>query len=146
MPGTDQQDSDMRIDRSECHRLLAQARVAYLATTDSERQPHIVPITFAVVGSTLVTAIDNKPKTTTNLRRIRNITANPHVSVMVDQYDEDWSQLWWVRADGNARLIPSGSSDAVIWLTDKYPQYSRSLPDGPIIRITIDSITGWKHG
>lgn len=82
---------------------VTEARVARLSTTRADGRPHVVPMTFALLSGgehadALVTAVDAKPKRTTDLQRLRNIAANPAVSVLVDHYDDDWTQLWWVRA------------------------------------------------
>ena len=68
---------------------FAGARVARLATTGSDGQPHLVPITFAVDGDLICTAVDYKPKTTPNLRRLRNIQQNPRVALLADHYADD---------------------------------------------------------
>ena len=80
--------------------LFAAARVARLATVTPDGSPHVVPIVFAVDGDTIYTAVDGKPKRSRQLQRLANIAAHPRVTVLADRYDEDWSQLWWVRADG----------------------------------------------
>ena len=76
------------------------ARVARLATVSRDGRPHVVPICFVLDGDTLHTAVDEKPKRTRSLQRLRNIEANPNVEVLIDGYDEDWSRLWWVRLRG----------------------------------------------
>ena len=88
---------------AEARGRFAAARVARLATADATGQPHLVPVTFAVAGDMVYTAVDAKPKRTTALRRLANVAANPRVSLLVDHYDDDWSRLWWVRADGRRR-------------------------------------------
>jgi PPOX class probable F420-dependent enzyme len=120
---------------------MAEARVAHLATADATGRPHVVPITFALDGDRLVTAVDHKPKTTTNLKRLRNITANPSVSVLADQYDDDWGRLWWVRADGHAAIV--ADSNDLGPLIAKYPQYETAVPAGPVIVVIVDSWSGW---
>ena len=82
-----------------------EARVARLATVDEQGRPHVVPICFAVDGDLLYTAVDAKPKRTRELRRLRNVEANPAVEVVIDHWDEDWSRLWWVRLSGQARVV-----------------------------------------
>ena len=82
---------------------FAQARVARLATADASGRPHLVPMVFALAGDTIYSAVDAKPKRSTSLRRLANIAANPRVAVLVDHYDGDCNELWWVRADGSAR-------------------------------------------
>jgi PPOX class probable F420-dependent enzyme len=132
----------VRLDGAECRRRMAEARVAHLATADATGHPHVVPITFALDGDRLVTAVDHKPKTTTNLKRLRNITANPSVSVLADRYDDDWGRLWWVRADGHATIV--ADSNDLGPLIAKYPQYQAAAPTGPVILIAIDSWSGWS--
>jgi PPOX class probable F420-dependent enzyme len=122
---------------------FATARVARLATVGSDQHPHLVPIVFAVLGDVIHTAVDAKPKRTRNLRRLANIAANPRVTVLADHYDdEDWSQLWWVRADGTA-LIEETASDGLAALVGKYPQYRTAPPAGPYLRITVERWTTW---
>lgn len=135
----------MRLDEGTCRSRLAAGQVARLATTGADGQPHLVPVTYAVRDDTVIIGIDQKPKTTTNLRRLRNIAENPRVAVLVDHYEPDWTRLWWVRADGNAVVLSDGveRDAAVSELVAKYPQYRQDPPAGPVIMITIDRWTGW---
>jgi PPOX class probable F420-dependent enzyme len=135
------------VDAREARELLASARIARLATADADGRPHLVPITFAVEGDTIVTAVDHKPKRTTRLRRLANIASNPRVSVLADHYEEEWSRLWWARADGLARSLEPGGpghANAVAQLAARYPQYSEQRPDGPAIEITVSRWSGWR--
>src|ERR1700742_2950548 len=91
---------------------FASSNVAQLATGNAEGVPHLVPVVFAVSHDVIYTAVDAKRKSTQRLRRMANIEANPAVSLIVDHYDEDWSQLWWVRADGLAQIHYSGEEMA----------------------------------
>ena len=111
-------------------------------------QPHVVPVTFAVVESRLVIGIDEKPKSTMDLRRLRNIRENSRVSVLWDKYAQDWRQLWWVRADGVASVEVAGSSWDTSWaaLNEKYPQYENREHEGPVIVVEVDTWRGWAHG
>jgi PPOX class probable F420-dependent enzyme len=118
-----------------------EARVARLATVDPEGRPHVVPICFALDGDMLYTAVDEKPKRTRRLQRLRNIAANPHVEVVIDGYDEDWSKLWWVRLRGTARIVDDRS--AVALLARKYPQYRDRPPAGPVIAVSIEKRSEW---
>lgn len=130
---------------------LEDARVARLATLDARFRAHIVPVCFAYDGKVFYTAIDQKPKRATpeRLMRVRNILAVPQVALLIDQYDEDWTQLWYILVRGKAKLIPmSGIKErarALRKLRAKYPQYARRmLPnDSPIIRITPGRTTFW---
>jgi PPOX class probable F420-dependent enzyme len=137
----------MRLDESTCRERFEAARVARLATAGSDNHPHIVPVTFVLSGDRIVTAIDQKPKSTTSLRRLRNIAENPRVSLLADHYSEDWTQLWWARADGTARILSddSGRDRALRTLAAKYRQYQDDPPRGPIIDVEITSWHGWSH-
>jgi PPOX class probable F420-dependent enzyme len=127
-----------------CRQRLTAADRAVLASTGSDLRPHLVPVTFALAGDELVIAIDQKPKSTTDLRRLRNIAWNPRVAILCDRYDADWSQLWWVRADGAAR-IDQHNPAAVESLAAKYPPYRLDPPRGPVITVTIDNWAGWSY-
>ena len=119
------------------------ARVARLATVDGEGRPHVVPICFAVDGRTLYTAVDEKPKRTRELRRLRNIEANPAVEVLIDHYEEDWSRLWWVRLRGRAR-VTGLHERALELLQAKYEQYRAAPPAGPLIEVTVEEQAAWS--
>jgi PPOX class probable F420-dependent enzyme len=133
----------MRLSTEDCRQRLMAAARAFLATTGEDLRPHLVPVTFAVEDDKLVIAVDQKPKSTTDLRRLRNISWNPRVAILCDRYDDDWSQLWWVRADGAAR-IDQRNPAAVESLAAKYPPYRLDPPRGPIIVVNIDQWTGWS--
>lgn len=132
----------MRQDEAWVRRRFSHARVARLATASAIGSPHIVPIVFALEDDRLVSAVDHKPKRTPHLRRLDNIADNPFVSVLVDEYDEDWSLLWWARADGWAHVVDSHDLAALV---AKYPQYSGTAPSGPVILIEVDQWTGWSY-
>lgn len=136
------------MDAAEARDLLASARVARLATCGEDRRhPHLVPITFALDGEVIVTAVDHKRKRTMALRRLANIAVNPRVSVLADHYEDDWSKLWWVRADGTAEIVePEAPAhpDAVARLTERYEQYRERPPEGPAIAITVSRWSGWR--
>ena len=122
---------------------FAAARVARLATVGPEEGPHLVPVVFAVVGDTIVSAVDHKPKSTTRLRRLANIESDPRVSLLIDEYDEDWSRLWWVRADGRAAVHETWD---LAPLVAKYEQYADRVPTGPVIVVEVDRWSGWSAG
>ncbi|GIF09015.1 TIGR03668 family PPOX class F420-dependent oxidoreductase [Actinoplanes siamensis] len=119
---------------------FATVRVARLATVSPSGAPHLVPIVFALVGDEIHTAVDSKPKRHGNLRRLANIAHEPRVSVLADFYDDDWSRLWWVRADGVATVGDVASAA----LIDRYPQYAAQPPPGPFLRIQVTSWHGWS--
>jgi PPOX class probable F420-dependent enzyme len=116
-------------------------RVARLATVDAHGRPHVVPICFVLEGDMLYTAVDEKPKRTRRLQRIANIEAHPHVEVLIDHYDDDWSRLWWVRLRGSARIVDDRR--AMELLAAKYPQYRTQPPAGPVIAVTISERSEW---
>ncbi len=122
------------------------ARVARLATSDPDGRPHLVPIVFAVEGETLYTAVDRKPKRSRVLRRIENARARPDVTVLVDEYDEDWSRLWWIRLRGRARVLDEGEERerALALLAAKYPQYRAEPPDGPVLAVDVSETLAWS--
>ena len=121
------------------------ARVARLATTDADGSPHLVPVVFALVGETVWTAVDAKPKTTTILRRLDNVRAHPAVSLLVDHYADDWATLWWVRADGVATVLDVDEGRAGLdALTAKYPQYQDNPPPGPVLRVDVTRWVSWS--
>jgi PPOX class probable F420-dependent enzyme len=119
---------------------FATARVARLATVTPEGAPHLVPIVFALVGEVIHTAVDGKPKRHRALQRLTNIAHEPRVSVLADHYDDDWSALWWVRADGTAELTEAAEPA----LLARYPQYRLDPPPGPFLRIRVTSWTAWR--
>jgi PPOX class probable F420-dependent enzyme len=138
------------MDAGEARARFAAARVARLATADADGRPHLVPIVFALLDERLYSAIDLKPKAhagpNARLRRLDNIRANPAVSVLVDDYTEDWRQLWWARADGTARVIAATEAEAaraIAALSDGYRQYRDAPPPGPVIAIAVDRWSGW---
>jgi PPOX class probable F420-dependent enzyme len=138
----------MRMDSREARARFAAARVLHLATADRARTPHLVPCTFAIDESgRIVIGVDNKPKTTRNLRRLRNIEQNPRVSLLADEYDEDWSRLWWARADGTAVIEHESAEHDAHWrqLRGKYPQYDGQVLNGPVITVTVDRWSGWAY-
>jgi len=120
---------------------VAAARVARLATVGRDGRPHVVPICFVLDGETLYTAVDEKPKRTRQLKRLENIEANPHVEVLIDHYEDDWSRLWWVRLRGTARIVEDPR--AVDLLVAKYPQYAERRPEGPVIAIDVEERSEW---
>lgn len=126
--------------------LVARTRVAHLATTRPDGGPHVVPITFALVGEAVVTVVDHKPKRTIRLQRLVNVATNPRASVLVDYYDDDWNALWWVRIDGRADVIdePALRTTLLAPLVAKYDAYRTTEPAGPLIRIALEAWSSWS--
>ncbi|MFQ5915279.1 MAG: TIGR03668 family PPOX class F420-dependent oxidoreductase [Nitrospinota bacterium] len=139
-------------------RFLETARVGHLATADAKGRPHVVPVVFVLDEGRIYTPIDGKPKgAPRKLRRIVNITENPHVAFLVDRYDENWAKLGFVLVRGTASILSAGRPApdqakeeeyrrAETLLRKKYPQYetvSLGGQEGLIIRITPESCATW---
>ncbi|WP_410657692.1 TIGR03668 family PPOX class F420-dependent oxidoreductase [Amycolatopsis sp. lyj-112] len=136
----------MRLTAAETRARFEGERIARLATTGSDGVPHLVPVTFVLEGDSVVFAIDHKPKSTTALRRLKNIAENPVVGFLTDHYDEDWSQLWWARADGVARVLTDPAEQALParLLREKYPQYEAMPAPHAIVSTLVHSWRGWR--
>ncbi len=140
----------MRLTVSQARARFTAARIARLATVDEHSHPHLVPVTFAVLGvapdeATIVFAVDHKPKRTTALRRLANIAVNPQVAFLGDAYSEDWDQLWWVRADAVAGVLEGAPRELAIHvLRAKYVQYERVPPAGVVVGATVSRWSGWQ--
>jgi PPOX class probable F420-dependent enzyme len=136
---------EMRLPEATARQRFGTRRVARLATADARGRPHVVVTTFALSGIEVYLVIDEKPKTTRDLKRLRNIRANPTVALLADHYDEDWTKLWWVRADGRAVIVedPEVAAQAIELLAERYVQYRASRPRGPVVAVTVDTWTGW---
>lgn len=122
-------------------------------STSGDRGPHAVPVVFARAGGVLWSPIDGKPKRGGELARIRHIRRDPRVSLLFSHYEDDWTRLWWLRADGAAeiRRAPTegcGAEEAAALaaLRRKYPQYARVAllgPDGLLVRIAVAALRSW---
>ena len=133
-------------------RLLAEARVGHLATSDRQGQPHVIPVCFALHEGNLYSVLDQKPKRAplTRLRRVRNIIANPTAALIVDHYQEDWQGLWYILVWGPASLLIEGDDSederaaAVDVLRRKYRQYREmDVADNPVVKLTPERVTVW---
>ena len=140
----------MRLPEPDARQRFASAPVARLATAGLDGRPHLVPVTFVLdsgpaPGDRIYIAVDAKPKTTTDLRRLRNIGADPRVAVLADHYEDDWDALWWVRADGLAAILsqPEDMAGPLYLLAARYRQYQENPPAGPVIAIAVERWTGW---
>ncbi|WP_353650267.1 TIGR03668 family PPOX class F420-dependent oxidoreductase [Nakamurella sp. A5-74] len=132
----------MRLLAEEARTRFAHERVARFASVSAAGVPHLVPITFAVLGDRVVFVVDDKPKSTQDLRRLENVAAHQQVCVLVDVYDDDWSRLWWARADGVAS-ISEHDDEAVDALATRYPYYVDRRPSGPVVAIDVSRWSGW---
>jgi PPOX class probable F420-dependent enzyme len=139
------------VTSAQARERFAAARVARLATADAGGRPHLVPVVFAVDGDCVYSVVDAKPKRTTALRRLANVAENPMVALLADHYDDaDWDALWWVRAEGVARVLdPESGVDAeraeaaraVDLLRARYPQ-QRAV--GMVLAVDVERWSGWS--
>lgn len=122
--------------------------MARLATTRADGQPHLVPVTFVVLGERILTRVDHKPKRTDDLQRLRNLRSDPRCTLLVDHYEDDWSRLWWVRADGRATITerPADDDAGVVALVARYEPYQRRPPTGPLVTVEVTRWVGWRAG
>lgn len=128
----------------ECRRRFDGSSKAVLATSGPAARIDLVPVTFALAGDTVVSAIDHKPKSTRRLQRLVDIEREPVVTLLADHYDDgDWERLWWVRAHGRAEVVEAPGSMLVAALVGRYPQYAGRRPGGPYVVVAVDRWVGW---
>jgi PPOX class probable F420-dependent enzyme len=130
------------VDADEARSRFTAERVARLATVRPGGAPHVVPVVFVAHDDRIWLVVDQKPKRSRDLQRLANVEREPRVSLLVDRYDDDWSTLWWARADGVARL----DGDPAGWaarFAAKYPQHREAPPEGPAIVIDVTRWSGW---
>lgn len=127
--------------------LIEELRIARLATIAADGRPHLVPVCYAVAGEAIVIAVDEKPKRSTRLERLRNIERDPRVTLLFDRYADDWTQLAWVRADGVARVVSRGDErpDALRELRARYAQYAAmALEERPLMVMIPEHVRSWR--
>jgi PPOX class probable F420-dependent enzyme len=127
--------------------LLEHSRVARLGLLDGDGGPRVLPVTYALAGEVIVTAIDHKRKAAPveRLARLRWLRERPHAALTVDHYEEDWSQLRWVQAIGSVRILDGADApEAIAALTERYDAYRRQPPSGPVIVLTPDRLVWWR--
>ena len=133
------------MDEPELRRRFASSPVARLATVRHDGRPHIVPVVFVLVDDLIFTAVDAKPKRTTRLQRLANIAHEPRCALLVDHYANDWSTLWWVRADGEAAVVDRAEVDrGLSALVARHAQYRQTPPTGPLLAIRVLRWSGWS--
>jgi len=130
----------------ELRERFATSAVARLATVRPDGAPHLVPVVFAVAGDTIWMAVDAKPKRTTHLQRLTNLRGEPRCALLVDSYAQDWSRLWWVRADGIGDVIddPGAGHPGLRALIERHAQYRAQPPAGPLVVVSVDRWSGWS--
>lgn len=128
--------------------LLESERVARLGYIDGEDHPRVLPVTFAVAGGSVWSAIDDKPKRTSEPARLRHLRRRPEAALLVDAYDDDWSRLAWVQLLGRVDVLPVGSApeamEAMEALARKYAAYAERNPPGPLLRLRVERVRQWR--
>jgi PPOX class probable F420-dependent enzyme len=128
----------------ELRERFASSPVARLATVRPDGGPHVVPVVFALVGDTVYSAVDAKPKRSRRLQRLANLRAEPRCALLVDAYDDDWRRLWWVRADARGEVVDaSPHHPGIRALVERFPQYRDQPPSGPLLVMTVERWSGW---
>jgi PPOX class probable F420-dependent enzyme len=125
--------------------LLEEARRAHLGLLDAEDAPRVLPVTFAVVGADVISAVDHKPKrvAASDLARVRWLRRDPRAALTVDRYDEDWSRLAWVQLLGEVTVEEEVDAAAASALQARYPPYRDRAPAGPLLRLTVNRTLYW---
>ena len=125
--------------------LLETERVARLALTDDRDRPRVLPITYAIAGGALWSAIDAKPKRTPEPARVRWLRRRPEAAVVVDRYSDDWERLAWVQLLGRVEVIElEAGREGLAALEAKYPQYRDESPPGPLLRLEVERALSWR--
>jgi PPOX class probable F420-dependent enzyme len=125
--------------------LVGRARVARLGYLDGEDRPRVLPVTFAVAGDFVWSAIDEKPKRRAEPARVGYLRRRPEASLLVDEYDDDWTRLAWVQLLGRVEVVPAATAvEAMEALAAKYSQYAASAPPGPLLRFEVERGVFWR--
>jgi PPOX class probable F420-dependent enzyme len=125
--------------------LLATARVARLAFVDAEDRPRVLPVTYAVAGGSVWSAIDDKPKRAAEPARVRYLRRRPEAALCADRYSEDWSRLAWVQLLGRVAVVAvEEAPDAMAALAERYPAYRERTPPGPLLQLSVERAVSWR--
>lgn len=127
--------------------LLERSRVARLGLLDDTGAPRVQPITYALSGGSLVTAIDHKRKRVEGERvaRVRWLRADPRAALTVDHYDDDWSQLAWIQALGRIAVVDvEDAPEPLAALMARYEEYRSRPPAGPLLVLTPERMLWWR--
>lgn len=137
-------------------KLITSARIGHLATASSNLQPYVTPAVFILQKNNIIVPLDDKPKTISvkELKRVKNIEENPKVSFLIDNYEEDWTNLWFVMIIGHATLVElKGRTEKLrneigniyTKFLEKYSQYTKVSIGRIYIKIKIDKTIYWKY-
>jgi PPOX class probable F420-dependent enzyme len=125
--------------------LLAAERVGRLAFIDDDDRPRVLPVTYELLGDSVWSAIDDKPKRAAEPARLRYLRRRPEAALCVDRYSDDWSRLAWVQLLGRVDILPAGESTAALEaLSAKYEAYRERTPPGPLLRLSVERALSWR--
>ncbi|CAN5506140.1 hypothetical protein BH10ACT11_BH10ACT11_12460 [soil metagenome] len=125
--------------------MLDNARVARLAMLDEGDLPRVLPVTFALIGETIWSAIDSKPKRSSTPARVARLRRRPEAALVVDHYEEEWGALAWVEVVGRVEVAEvTGEGDSLDALQVKYPQYRDQPPAGPLLGLHVERVVCWR--
>lgn len=125
--------------------LLAGERVARLAYVDERERPRVLPVTFAVGGESVWSAIDDKPKRAAEPARVRCLRRRPEAALLVDVYDDDWTRLAWLQLLGRVELLAvEDAPEGMDALAGKYARYAELTPPGPLLRLRVERALHWR--
>ncbi len=146
----------MKLPEDLIEHRLANWPVARLATVGARGEPHQVPIVFVHLRGALWSPVDGKPKSGNDLVRVRNARERPAVSLLLDEYTEDWERLWWLRVDASAQVLESEVPAqearfvaALEALGAKYPQYAEvpmTKGRATLLAFRIERVRSWCAG
>jgi PPOX class probable F420-dependent enzyme len=125
--------------------LLAAQRVGRLAFLDDEDRPRVLPVTYAVLGDAVWSAIDDKPKRAAEPARVRYLRRRPEAALCVDRYSDDWSRLAWAQLLGRVDILSAAESGAALQaLAARYESYRERTPPGPLLRLSVERALCWR--
>jgi PPOX class probable F420-dependent enzyme len=125
--------------------LLLGGRVARLGLLDDEDRPRVLPVTYALAGGRVYSAIDRKPKRAAEPARLRFLARRPEVALTIDRYDDDWNDLAWVQLLGRIEIVPvDAEPKAMEALAAKYATYRAEPPPGPLLKLTAERTVCWR--
>jgi PPOX class probable F420-dependent enzyme len=125
--------------------LLASERVGRLAFLDDEDRPRVLPVTYALLGDSVWSAIDDKPKRAAEPARVRYLRRRPDAALCVDRYSDDWSRLAWVQLLGRVDVVPAGEAAVALEaLAARYEPYRERTPPGPLLRLSVERALSWR--
>jgi PPOX class probable F420-dependent enzyme len=125
--------------------VLEAGRVARLAFLDDRDRPRVLPVTYAIAGGAVWSAVDDKPKRAGEPARVRYLRRRPEAALCVDRYHDDWSRLAWVQLLGRVDVLDlTEGEDGLAALTARYAPYRESTPPGPLLRLEVERVLCWR--